>query len=441
MSSPRDVLSNVAHPASPVPGLTASERAYRFAAGPAFGALLWMSRLAGAAGEDLAARRGLVERTEGAVWIHGASAGEIRAGASLRSALARAGHHVRAVYTTTNAAGLEVARGVREADDLVSLAPWDAPRWVARAFDRWTPRLLVLIETELWPSLVAEASARRVPVVVAGARIYPRDVSRYRWIAPLVRAMLQRIDLVLAQNEVERARFAALGADPTRCRAIGSLKHLATADARPIADGLAVLLRQQGPPILVAGSVHDDELDVLFAALDELSDVPWRCCVAPRHPSAIPGVEARCEARGWTVRRRSTGATAPGWRVLLLDRMGELEAAYASAWVAIVGGGFGAHGGHNPLEPLRAGVPFLFGPNMEHFAEEAAAIRALAPETVAADARAIAGRVRAWLPDGEARRKIVALQAAALPDAAEVAQRYVAALSPLLARAPGERAR
>ena len=106
---------------------------------------------------------------------------------------------------------------------MAALAPWDVAAWVNRAFDRWRPAALFLIETELWPRLVFEAYRRQVPVVALSARIYPRDLPRYRAIRGFIAPTLQRLSRVLAQNEIERERFIALGADVRRVRRRGNL--------------------------------------------------------------------------------------------------------------------------------------------------------------------------------------------------------------------------
>lgn len=412
------------------------ECVYEALAPAAFGALWSYARWRGTAAADLEARRGFVPPMRGAaVWIHGASAGEMAAGAALRRLLRGREPVLSAAFTTTNQAGLAVAHGSAEPGDTVSLVPWDRRDWLARAFDRLAPRLLLLVETELWPGLIAEAARRGVPVVLVSARIYPRDVARYRWIGPLVRAVLARVTLVLAQNEAERARFVALGADPARCTVAGSLKHLepegGTSTPAELASALGITA---GEKLVVAGSIHEDEVALLFAALDRIAGLGVRACIAPRHFSAIRSIEVACAARGWSCVRRSRAAGA-SWRVAILDSVGELRAAYALARVAIVGGAFGAHGGHNPLEPLRARVPVLFGPRMDHFASEAAAVVAALPDTEVRGADEIAARLARWLEDDVARAAAIEAQRRALPRAEEVAERYLSALAPWIGKA------
>jgi 3-deoxy-D-manno-octulosonic-acid transferase len=366
------------------------------------------------------------------LWFHGASAGELSAAARLAGLLRDGGHTFTAGYTTTNRAGLDLAMRVAGAGDVAALAPWDTPRWVARAMDAWRPCALLLVETELWPRLVFEAARRNIPVFAVSARIYPRDVPRYRAIRAFLRPTLERLTAVLVQSPAEYERFVSIGAAPERCLVAGNLKYLAPAQplaastlARDLGDGT-------GAPIVVCGSMHEDEMGFLLAALVRLNRPDVRLIIAPRHARGVTAAAAAAARHGWNVWRRSSGPAPACWRLLLLDTVGELGEAYAMASVAVVGGGFGMHGGHNPFEPLLAGVPVILGSHMHHFAGEAGALARAAPEACVASTGALAERLRQWLGDDALRRNVIARQRAALPDAEAIAKQYLGVLSPWL---------
>jgi 3-deoxy-D-manno-octulosonic-acid transferase len=366
------------------------------------------------------------------LWLHGASAGEMAAAANLAALLRARGLRFAAAYTTTNDAGLRLVRGRLAAGDVSALAPWDAPRWVGRVFDRWRPAALVLIETELWPALIGAAAARRIPVVCASARIYPRDVARYRLIRRFLRPTFERLTAVLAQSERELATFVALGVPSGRCVVAGNLKHAVHA---PAADEAAAFRRAvglaDGDRVWTVGSLHADETELLLAACALLPAQRRRVIVAPRHRAAQAAIEAGASERGWALGKRS----APGggtWQILLLDTMGELRTAYAGSDLALIGGSFAPHGGHDVIEPLRCGVPVLFGPHSAHAEPEASALRAATPAAVVATAGALAERIDEWMSDESQRQSMWARQVAALPDPAEIGQRYAAAIAPWL---------
>jgi 3-deoxy-D-manno-octulosonic-acid transferase len=449
-------------------GVKPAERAYR-AIGPAVFGLAWLcSGLGGSSSEERAWRRGILPSGgEPLLWFHGASAGEMAAAVELALLLRRGGRRFTAGYTTTNRAGLALVRSRMRGDDVAALAPWDAPRWVARALDRWRPRALFLVETELWPSLVLEAARRRVPVLAVSARIYPRDVRRYRAIRPWIAPTLQRLAAIVAQDEVERGRFLSLGAPPERCIVGGSLKHLAlrergadraergcappTEASVATSAGTPVVPATPPAPLIVFGSIHRDEIHAAFAGLDHLArraappgaaaprtrapGLPPRAILAPRRRRDAPAILRAAARRGWIARRASEPDGAASWRILVLDRMGELLDAYAKATVAVVGGSFARHGGHNPFEPIAMGAPVMLGPDLAHFAGDARRLERATPEAFV-DAATLGPRLAEWLSDASRRADVLARQRAALPDPAAVAARYRAALGPWLDAAP-----
>lgn len=414
--------------------LTAADRLYGSAATAAFALLRLATRASGASADTLRCRSGRLPDAHGPLlWFHGASAGEMRAASALAAVLKQCGYRFTAAYTATNRLGVELAAQAGGADAITALAPWDHPRWVARALDQWRPLALFLVETELWPSLILEAYRRDVPVFCVSARIYPRDLARYRLIRSLTAPMLRRVTAVLAQDETERDRLVALGADPVHCTVAGNLKHLPTSVARSSEPAWRHhLALRPDEHVVVFGSIHTDEVDVVFSALDQLPTGALRVIIAPRHDSAVAAVVRAARRRSWSVHQRTAGLPPPAWQIFVLDRMGELASAYAIASVAVVGGGFGKHGGHNPLEPVTVGVPVIFGEHFDHFEQEAVALSTTTPECRATDATRLGRCLAGWLSDAAERSRIVALQRRCLPDGDAIARRYVAALSPWL---------
>ena len=417
---------------------TVAERAYA-ALSPYVFRLVWLTaRASGATTDELDARVGALPGAGARlVWFHGASAGEMAAAIELARLLREDGLEFTAGFTATNRAGVEVVSRRLGRAAVAALAPWDAPPWVARAFDRWRPLAVLLVETELWPALIFEAYRRGVPVFCVSARIYPRDRLRYRLIRRLMAPTLRRLTGILAQNPTERARFIRLGAAPARCVTAGNLKHVGVGRGRP-ASVHAAFSEELGlggdEPVVTCGSLHADEVGFLFGALDRLPTPAVRVIVAPRHATAASALVKASRRRGWTVRQRSRGPGRRDWRVLVLDSMGELQCAYALARVAVIGGGFGRHGGHNPLEPIAAGAPVLFGPHFEHFEQEARDLAAATPDARVTSPAALAERLTQCLADTARREQLLTRQRQALPNGAGIARASLAALSPWLRR-------
>ncbi len=413
---------------------TAFDRLYRAVTPYAFGAAWLAARALGASVSELDARVGeLPEAAHPLIWFHGASAGEMSAAAKLAALLRRHGYRFTAGYTATNRAGVEYVRRSCEGDKVAAMAPWDVAEWLQRAFDRWEPAALFLIETELWPGLVFEACRRGVPVFCASARIYPRDLPRYRAIRRFIGPTLSRLNAVLAQNEVERERLIELGADPARCVVAGNLKYVGV-ETRAVDLGAARANfgLATDDRVVAFGSIHADEVDFIFAAIDRLASTDVRFIIAPRHPSASDTIAAAAARRGLPVWRRSVGSARSDWRVLVLDTMGELSAAYSVSGVAVVGGGFRNHGGHNPLEPVIAGTPAIFGRHFRHFEPEAAALTSTEPNSRVTDPNRLGELVVQWMSDETRRAEALMNQRRALPDASAIEKRYLQTLAPWL---------
>jgi 3-deoxy-D-manno-octulosonic-acid transferase len=238
---------------------------------------------------------------------------------------------------------------------------------------------------------------------------------------------------ILVQSELERERFLALGVAPERCMLAGNLKYLHDQESATESAEFAHRVGCSATDRVIAvGSIHSDEARHVVEALGPLVSAGVRLIVAPRRPDAVDAVAAESRRRGWTTWLRSAGAPPAAWRVLILDTFGELRLAYALAGVAVVGGGFGRNGGHNPCEPLLAGTPVLIGPHFDHFASEAASLRAAAPECVVIDRDHLAKRASELVADDARRRSLLQRQRTALPDPRRIADRYLEVLVPML---------
>ena len=313
---------------------------------------------------------GLPRQQPGCVWVHGASMGEAQAGASLLLALSSLG--LRSFGSAVTKTGYEVLKRIAPAIPS-SLAPLDHPVCVARALARVRPSALVLIETELWPSLILVAISRSIPVRIASGRLSDRSFSRYRRMRWWVQPIMRRLDGVAARSQLDADRFAALGVPADRICVLGDLKLDPTVVRAHLATDLVRATSLL--PILVAGSTHPSEeraaLDALTAC--EAAGQEVALVIAPRHLERLDDVVRTIRATGRRLHLRSqlAGQRLANGDVLLLDSIGELAALYAAASVAFVGGTLAEVGGHNLLEPLFEGCPVVFGPHFQNVRESA----------------------------------------------------------------------
>ena len=305
------------------------------------------------------------------IWVHAVSVGEVQAAAALVAALRDRYPETPVLVTTFTPTGAARARALFQGAAEVRFLPFDLPGSVRRFLGRARPRLAVIMETELWPNLYRQCRLRRIPLVIASARLSRRSTDGYRRLGALFKETVAGGVVVAAQGEGDAERFRALGAAAERTHVTGNLKFDLTLPPNISERGKA--LREQYAPnraIWVAGSTHAgiEEEAVLEAHRRVAAAHPGALLVlAPRHPNRFGEVAGWLERQRVPFMRRSQSSSASaaneGPNVLLLDTLGELLYFYAAADVAFVGGSLAPIGGHNLLEPAALGLPVLTGPN------------------------------------------------------------------------------
>jgi 3-deoxy-D-manno-octulosonic-acid transferase len=378
------------------------------------------------------------------VWLHAVSVGEVQACAPLVSALARRHPGVPLTVTTFTPTGAARARALFGNLAQVRYVPYDLPGAVRRFFRRVQPRLAVIFETELWPNLYRECGRRRIPLVLASARISARSAGRYQRLGTLFRETLARTVLVAAQGAGDAERFRALGADPASTHVTGNIKF--DFELPPDIAARGARLRAQyadGRPLWVAGSTHGgiEEQAVLEAQRRVRTQHPGALLVlAPRHPPRFDEVAQALHASGVSFVRRSAAAatvTSAACEVLLLDSLGELLDFYAAADVAFVGGSLVTVGGHNLLEPAALGVPILTGPHYHNSEEIARLLIARGAAQVVHDGAELGGRVSALLADAAERERMGAAGRASVDSNRGALAKLLALIEPLLEESSG----
>ena len=338
--------------------------------------LLWRSLRMPGYRQRLRERFGWIDMTavsKPVIWVHAVSLGETRAAAPLVEALLRSHPEYSLLLTTTTPTGSEQARALFGDRVVHRYMPWDLPGSVARFLRRVRPRLLLLMETELWPNTIHQCRRAGCRLVLANARLSERSAAGYARLGPLTRTMLLSLDAVACQSPEDGRRFLELGMPLDRLVVSASLKFEISYDAtqREEAARLRSLFRADSRPILLAASTHPGEEELVLDAFAQLRELNESCLLllVPRHPERAGGVAKLSQGRGWCVQLRSAGpAPDPGTDIVIGDTVGELPLLQATASIVLVGGSLVAHGGHNPLEAAAWGVPLVCGPHMENFA-------------------------------------------------------------------------
>ncbi len=301
--------------------------------------------------------------------------------------------------------------------------------------DHWRPDVVVLVESEIWPSLFAACRNRRTPLALVNARLSPRSFARWRRLPGFARTLFSTLALVQAQSAADAERLHALGAPGGVVP--GNLKF--AAPPLPVLGPTLHALREAiaGRPVWLAASTHPGEDAMVMSAHTSLAErhAGLLTIIVPRHPQR--GAEIAAIAGDVPVTRRACGQgpPAPGG-VWVADTLGELGLFYAAAGIAFVGGSLVAHGGQNPLEPARLGCAVAVGPHTVNFAEPVAALAEARALDIVADAAALARWVDMMLSD-DARRRAAgeAGRVAACRDA-DLPARVAGMLAGLLPRAP-----
>lgn len=297
------------------------------------------------------------------LWIHAVSMGEVQAAVPLIKALQSSFPSI--LVTTMTPTGSQRVREIFGDSVLHVYLPYDLPGAVSRFLRRTQPRLLILMETELWPNLLFACQQRQIPVILANARLSARSAAGYQRIAGLTREMLASVAAVAAQTEVDAARFVDLSIDKTKVHVTGSIKFDSGLPA-DFAEKAEALRRQWGieRAVWIAASTHEGEeeivLDVFSKLKSDISDLVL--LLVPRHPERFNRIAALCQQRGFLVARRSKGDVNTKTEIYLGDTMGDLPLLYAAGDVAFVGGSLVPIGGHNLLEPAAVGLPVIMGP-------------------------------------------------------------------------------
>ncbi|MGI2140963.1 lipid IV(A) 3-deoxy-D-manno-octulosonic acid transferase [Shewanella baltica] len=319
-------------------------------------------------------RFGLTRLKSTDLLIHSVSMGETLAAIPLIRLIMQSHPELSITVTTTSPTGsAEVRKAFGDSVQHCYL-PFDLPWCVRRFLRQVSPKWCVIMETELWPNLIAVAAKRGVRLMLANARLSTKSAAQYAKHPTLNRPMLQRLDVIAVQTQVEAQRFIELGVSPDRVTVCGSLKFDLSITPERLAN--AKQLRQawgrETSPIWVAGSVHPGEFDAMLTAHRQLL-AQWPdalMIIAPRHPEQFSAVAEVVASQGFeSVRRSGNFPVTATTQVLVGDTMGELLTFYGAADQAFVGGTLIANGGHNPLEPVAMGVPVMVGPNHWDFAQ------------------------------------------------------------------------
>jgi len=344
------------------------------------------------------------------IWIHAVSMGEVNAAMPLIDALMQRYRGTPFVITTVTPTGSDRVRRIYGDRVFNVYLPYDLPASIRRFLGRVRPRLIVVMETEIWPNLFFECRARGVPIVVANARLSEKSLRGYGPVRPLAKSALASAHYVAAQSMTDAARLRDLGAEPERLGVVGNLKYDMNVPAE--LNTQAQIMRAgwgTRRPVWIAASTHEGEEEpVLKAHAAVLRQFPDALLLfAPRHPERFKPVALACRSFGFITRTRSeSGSAEADTQCFVVDTLGELLRFYASADAAFVGGSLVPIGGHNVLEPAALSVAVIVGPQTFNFTDITASLIEAGAALCIADGDELGTMVIKLLADEHLRQRI-----------------------------------
>ncbi len=338
------------------------------------------------------------------LWLHAVSVGETRAAEPLiKALLAEYPDHcllLTHMTPTGRATGQELVTKYGERL-LQAYLPYDLPDACARFFDHFGPRLGILMETELWPNVIAIAKRKGVPMVLVNARLSARSQRGYLRFAPVIAPALASLHAIAAQTPADAERLLAIGA--RRVSVLGNLKFDVTPSPDKLELGKTWRQALDARPVWLAASTREGEEELILDAFAAMRVPDPLLLLVPRHPQRFAAVAALVEERKLSLCRRSEGALpSAATQVWLGDSMGEMPAYFALADVALIGGTLLPFGGQNLIEAAACGCPVLVGPHTYNFAQATDDAIACGAALRVADAAGAASEIQRLLSDEEA---------------------------------------
>jgi len=350
---------------------------------------------------------------ERSTWLHAVSVGEVAIALKLAHALRELVPDLRVALTITTTTGFAFAQKSTSDWIEVMYAPLDFWPIMRRALAVIRPTRIVLVEAEVWPNLVALAHARKIPIILVNARLSPRSENRFRRFRFFVAPTFRLLDLVCVQEPEDVDRWNAISVSRDRIRVVGSIKY-DPADISVDSTAAEKVLRDLGidnvRAIVLGGSTHRGEEEILGRIFVDLRKKfpDLFLIIAPRHAERAGEIRRVLEQLGLRVglRSRVQNVDRP-IDSLVLDSTGELRNWYGTATVVFMGKSLATHGGQNPVEPITAGKPIIFGPHMENFAVLAESLLAVDGAIQINSATDLHRMISALLADPERRETIV----------------------------------
>lgn len=315
------------------------------------------------------------------IWIHASSVGETGAACAIIREIEKKRPGVSIMLSTVTATGMQTASRLTGSNVLKIIAPLDFEQVINKALHFFSPDVLVLTETELWPNMIMSAKRSGARVIIANGRISESSAKAYVKLNPISAEIMDEIYFFSMISKIDADRIIKLGGNPDRVLVNGNSKYDQSIMLRnslkeiEIAEKIEKLIRLRGRRLIVAGSTRPGEeeiiVDSFYAVKDSLPES--MLIIAPRHPERTEAVERVLKKRAipYMLRTSLNESTVSTHDIIILNTIGELSAIYRLADAVICGGSLLPFGGQNPIEAAVIGKPVIFGKHMNDFRDVA----------------------------------------------------------------------
>ena len=297
----------------------------------------------------------LSQKNKKVIWFHAVSLGEVIGSQPLINKLSE---HFDILITTTTPTGFRRAKEIFPEEIVINYAPWDFVLIINRFLNFYKPHAILIFETEIWPSMIARAFHKSIPLYLVNGRLSHKSYQAYAISSWLLKDTLKKITYSFVQTSKHKERFLKLGIDENRIEAAGSVKFdISNIDVDPI----------EAAPFILGASTHPGEEEILLNAYKRLQDNKnIKLYLCPRHTERGEEIAKQAGIMGFKAKLYSD-LGSEDYDVCIINRTGLLSGFYASSLMSFVGGSLVPRGGHNLIEPAALGSPIIIGPHTFNF--------------------------------------------------------------------------
>ena len=289
------------------------------------------------------------------IWFHAVSLGEVIGSQMLINKLAE---HFDIVITTSTPTGLRRAKELFSEDIAINYAPWDFVFFINRFLNFYNPDAILIFETEIWPSMISQASKKNIPLYLVNGRLSHKSYRAYAMSSWLIKDILKKITFSFVQTSKHKDRFLKLGINNDCIDVVGSVKFdISSSNTQPV----------EAAPFILGASTHPGEEEILLNAFHRLEfKKDFKLFLCPRHTERAEEVAKQATLKGFRAQLFSNHAS-DDYDVCIIDSIGLLPSFYAASSISFVGGSLVPRGGHNLIEPAALGSPIIIGPHTFNF--------------------------------------------------------------------------